>query len=159
MTMGPTLQIGIIVFIIGAMAFLIWKGGAANPVGTGGLQSGLKELDSKVSTIEGRVEEIDAERVTTKDVERLKEMIRDRDKRLDALDTDFDELRDTINAKLAAIDVLGEKVDRIDKQLPDLVRRQQALGETTSATASDLKLVGKQLDRLYDFIVKKGVES
>jgi len=68
----------IIAFIVGTIAWIVWKGGAANPMGTGQLSRKLGKLAGEVSTLAGRLHqterelaELKLEAATTKDIERL----------------------------------------------------------------------------------------
>ena len=42
-------------------------------------------------------------------------------------------------------------------QIASIGEKQNAVAETCAATSSDLKQVGRQVDRLYDVIVNKGL--
>lgn len=72
--------------------------------------------------------------------------------------------RDDVSHRLDALGAMSERIeanrraiDAIATQLPDIRATQGKLVETVSATASDMKIVGRQVDRLYDVIVTKGM--
>lgn len=72
----------IILFIICAIGWIIWKGGAANPETTGALSKQIGEVSqqqaamrTRLRHIEAEVEEVKREAATTKDIERLEERI------------------------------------------------------------------------------------
>lgn len=76
------LEWAIIIFIVLAIAFVVWKGGAANPMGTGRLSRKVGHLTGEVSNlgtrmkhVEQEVEELKEEAATTKDIARLEEKI------------------------------------------------------------------------------------
>lgn len=77
---NSTLEWAIIAFIVLTIGWCVWKGGAANPMGTGRLSRKVGRLSGDVSTLSQRVghverelEELKAEAATTKDIERLEE--------------------------------------------------------------------------------------
>lgn len=117
-------EIAIIAFIIIGMAVAIWKGGARNPVGTGGLDKKINELSgevkavtSKVGDLVQRVEKIEGDTASAADIKRLEKAIErlankqaDHESRQRAL-ADKQSEHAAISAGTAA------KVDHIDKNL------------------------------------------
>jgi len=55
----------IIFVIILGIGAAIWRGGARNPVGTGGLASSLTEVKAKLGEIETRVEAVETKAAST----------------------------------------------------------------------------------------------
>ncbi|MBV1917598.1 MAG: hypothetical protein KUG65_06010 [Sphingomonadaceae bacterium] len=85
--MNDWFQLAIIAFIVVGLFVAIWKGGAANPEGTGRLGRKVTHLSGTVTGLSGRVghvetelEELKAVAATAKDIETLRaEMAGDRD--------------------------------------------------------------------------------
>lgn len=74
------IEYAIIVFIVFGIVVAIWKGGSANPVGTGRLSSRVGKLTGQVGTlstrmkhVEDEVDELKVVAATTKDIERLEQ--------------------------------------------------------------------------------------
>jgi hypothetical protein len=69
----------IIAFIVLAIAYVVWKGGAANPMGTGRLSRKVGHLDAtvgrlgiRVGHVESEVEELKAEMASKADIATLR---------------------------------------------------------------------------------------
>ncbi len=72
----------IIAFIVLSILWHVWKGGTANPEGTGSLGRKVNGLSAEVVTLSGRVRHVEAEvkelkeeAATTKDIARIEERI------------------------------------------------------------------------------------
>lgn len=120
---GPYLQVAIIAFIVLGISVAIWKGGSSNPVGTGKIDRRVSSLIGKVDQIELQVVDIEERAASKEDIRRLEE-------------------------RMAAHDA---KVDGMTKGLGDL----QSMIAADSAKTDE---IGRQVDRLYDEIVRKGME-
>lgn len=75
----------IIAFITLSILWHVWKGGAANPEGTGSLGRKVNGLTAEVSALSGRVRHVETDMktlkesaATTKDIAQLKELIDER---------------------------------------------------------------------------------
>lgn len=149
MSPANLLELSIIAIIVLGIGAAIWRGGAKNPVGTGGidrkptaLSSELKLINTKiggeiagvknkVDEIEGRVEKIEREAVSAADIKRLE-----------------------------------NSIDKLAKTLPDIETRQRALSDrqsdhaaTSAATAATVLQITKQLDLIMSVVVPKGMEK
>ncbi|GAM04824.1 MAG: hypothetical protein VYD90_13110 [Pseudomonadota bacterium] len=76
------LQWAIIAFIVLAIGYVVFRGGAANPEGTGHLGRKVNEISKNMNTLSGRVgyleadlDEMKREVATIKDIERIEERI------------------------------------------------------------------------------------
>ena len=76
------LQWAIIAFIVLGIGFVIFRGGTANPEGTGQLGRKFNEMAKDMNTLNGRVgfletdlDELKREVATTKDIQRIEERI------------------------------------------------------------------------------------
>lgn len=124
-------ELAIIAFIAVGIGAAIWKGGQANPEGTGALGNRLVSLDKDFRAIRGELKGIerrvgDIERGAAKgsDIERLERLVADQSRQMEHQSMQIAEMGETV----AAIREAGEQR-------------------------------GKQLDRLYDFIVQRGMSK
>jgi methyl-accepting chemotaxis protein len=149
MSPGNILELLIILVIILGIGAAIWRGGARNPVGTGGLDKKLTNLSSelkainatignKIAGVEGKVDEIET--------------------RLEQVE------RDAVTP--ADIKRLERSVEKLAKNLPDLESRLRAQAEkqgehaaTSAATAATVQQISKQLDLIMSVVVPKGMEK
>lgn len=126
------IEIAIIIFIIigiSVVVWLSWKGGAANPVGTGGLDARqqafdheLKGMRSQIDQIEERVEKMEGHYAKASDIKRI-------ERRQEALD---------------------QKLDRLAEVVTEIREDAAERGALAKSTA-------KQLDLIYKTIVEKGM--
>ncbi len=149
MSPANLLELAIIAVIVLGIGAAIWRGGARNPVGTGGLDKKLTALsgevrqmnqtiggkiagvETKIDEIERRVEAVEREAVTPKDIARIE-----------------------------------KAVDKLAKALPDLEGRLRAQAEkqgehaqTSAATAATVQQIAKQVDLIMSVVVPKGMEK
>lgn len=138
MMMSDILELAIIAFILLGIGFLVWRGGARNPIGTAALGKELAHVGSemasvkvKVGEIEGRVQKIEEKAVSAADIRQLEKQI----------------------AKISAA-------------MPDMESRQRALvekiglhAERSAATASKVDHINRQVDLIYQALVTKGMEK
>lgn len=87
---GPILELLIIGVIILGIGVAIWKGGSANPEGTralgvkvsqvstdvGKLSGKMTTMSTRMQHVEGDVEELKRESATTKDIQRLEDLLK-----------------------------------------------------------------------------------
>ena len=76
------LELSIVAFIIVGIGYVVWKGGAANPEGTGALGQKvttlsvhMTKLSGRVGHVESELEELKADAATSKDIARLEEKV------------------------------------------------------------------------------------
>ena len=108
------IELAIIAFILAGIGVAVWKGGAANPEGTGSLGRKVNTISSKVSTLsvrlghlESEFVELKAEAATTEDVARIEQLMAEK--------------FNTMRAEIAGHRELAERthrgVDRIERLL------------------------------------------
>jgi len=149
MSPGNILELLIILVIVIGIGTAIWRGGAKNPVGTGGLDKKLTALSSelkamnntigskiagvetKVDEIEGRVEAIERDAVSAADIKRIEKAI-----------------------------------DKVAKAQADIESRQRALSDkqgehaaTSAAIAATVQQVADQLKLIMSVVVPRGMEK
>jgi outer membrane murein-binding lipoprotein Lpp len=83
--MNDWFQWTIVGFIVLSILFHVWKGGSANPVGTGSLGRRVAGLAAEVATLSGKVRHVESDMkelkrdaATTKDIAQLQELIDER---------------------------------------------------------------------------------
>ena len=149
MSPGNILELLIILVIVVGIGAAIWRGGARNPVGTGGIDKKLTALSSevkamnntigtKIAGVEGKVDEIET--------------------RLEQVE------KDAIGA--ADIKRIEKAIDKIARAQADMESRQRALSDrqhdhaaTSAATAATLKQVADQVNLIMSVVVPKGMEK
>lgn len=124
-------ELALIAFILLGIGTMVWRGGAANPVGTGGLDrkvasidGELKRLGVKVGEIDSRVEDIDRRAAKVSDIKRLERQLEAQDAKIDVMSAALTEMNVASARKAATVDH-----------------------------------VKRQIDRLYDLLVEKGMKS
>jgi chromosome segregation ATPase len=134
MSPGNILELLIILVIVIGIGAAIWRGGARNPVGTGGLDKKLTAIGSDVTGLKRRVGAIE--------------------KKVEEETASVDDIRR-----------LEEKLAKLGETLPDIEARQRALADRmaehqrqTAETATTVKHIDKQVDRIYQVLVPKGME-
>jgi len=63
-----------------------------------------------------------------------------------------------VEKEIAAMDGRVKQIEQIVSELPNIREKQNSMATQLSATASDVKLIARQVDRLYDVIVPKGMQ-
>lgn len=175
MDSGKLMELAIIAFIIAGIGYVIWRGGAANPVGTGHLQQRFRAFSSDLATMSSgmkalgdQIKALEKGGASAQEVSRLQgefEAERARTDKiyatLERIDGDVKGMREDQAARNQVIASLSDSVRAVATSLEqhrrDINEKQGAVAETCAATSSDLKLMGRQLDRLYDVIVEKGL--
>lgn len=138
--MSPSnlLELAIIAFIILGIAAAIWRGGARNPVGTGGLDKKIIALSGEVKAVNEKVGEI---------VQRVESIEKD-------------------TASPADIKRLEKAIDKLASAQADQESRQRALADKQSEhaaisaeTAASVKHIDKNLTLIMSVVVPKGMEK
>ncbi len=125
-------EILIILFIIvgiGVVLWATWKGGAANPVGTGGLDARQKTFDAELSGMRSQIDQIE---------ERVEKM-------------------ENHYAKASDIKRLEKRQEVLDGKLEAVGRDISAIREEAAERGALAKSTAGQLDRIYKVIVEKGM--
>lgn len=117
MSLGEQYQLAIIAFIVIVLGYLIWRGGAKNPVGTGGLDRRVTEIKTKVTEIEGRVEKIERKAASAEDIARLEKQLLRLTETLPDIEARQRALSDKMGEHAKAAAVTATKVDHIDRQV------------------------------------------
>lgn len=126
----------IIAVIMIGIGVAIFKGGAANPVSTGGLRSKLSTLDAdmrqikskvdgvqtKVDTVETRVAELDQRAATKGDIERIEQRLAGWDPRMDRLDDRLD----SMEREIAAMQAMAAANQRVIEAMAESLRSNMA---------------------------------
>lgn len=114
------LEAVIILFIIGGIVFAVWKGGATNPVGTGGLNKRLTAVDneligmrSQIDEIEERVEKMDGLYAKASDIDRLERRLKSHDQKLDRMAAEMTAIRENAAERAAMAKATAEQVRMI----------------------------------------------
>lgn len=156
---GNVLELAIIAFIVVSIGYLMWRGGAANPVGTGGIDRRLRAVSRKADEIERRVETIEREGASVADVARL-------EAQMAAHATEMKLMSDRVAALPGQIEANRAAIERMAAALPDIASRQRALAdllagvrEEGAARTKSIEHLSKQVDRLYDVLVPRGLKK
>ncbi len=128
---GETYELAIIAFIVIMMGVAIWRGGAQNPVSTGSLNRKVGRMANDLSSIKSEFEGID-KRVT--EIER----------------------RGATSDDIRGIE---RKLEEHYRCLAQLDSRLDGLNESTAAKHASIDHTMRQVDRLYDHIVSKGMNA
>lgn len=161
--MSNWLELAIMAFIALGIGAAIWRGGATNPVGTAGLQKNLSNVVSQVDGLKEKVTRLDKTAATVADLDALRSSL---NQSLDRLDSDLKEHREEVMNKLDTVERIEERVSAnatLARALPDkidmLIARDGERQAAQAGLASDIKAMGRQLDRIMDQIVEKGMRS
>lgn len=150
MNVGDILEVVILLVIVTGFAVSIWKGGARNPVGTGGLDKRLTTIGTKVSEIEGRVEHIEEFGATAEDMKRLERALA---KHQEDVTQSFEKL----SCLVGKVEANKRGIDAINEKMPAILLRQSTMAEEVTETRAISKQTAKQVDRLYDVLIEKGM--
>ena len=117
--MSDWLELAVIAFIIGGIAYVVFRGGQANPESTGDLGKQLSELDSSVGrfgerlgSIEEDVKRLDDEAASKADIKRLERAVT-------GLQGDVAKLATSAASREATLDHVKEAVDRLYKVITE----------------------------------------
>lgn len=183
---GNWLEAAIIFVIMAGIGVAIFKGGAANPVSTGGLRNKLTALDSdlrdvkaKVGNVATRVAELEQRAATKGDIERVEKRLEEWDRKIDRLDERIDNIdRDlaTLQAMAAAnqqvIAAMAESVRETGASMGKIERQVDATAAITARVPDFIESVlsqmarttaraeqnSAQIERLYDFLTEKALK-
>lgn len=107
------IELAVIAFILAGIGLAVWKGGAANPEGTGSLGKKVNGLANKVGTmsmrlghLESEFTELKEEAATTKDVQRIEQLINERINTMRAEIAGHHELAERTNRSVERIERL-----------------------------------------------------
>lgn len=124
MTSSNLLELAIIAFIVLGIGAAVWRGGARNPVGTGGLDrklstfgSALAGVQTKVGEIEDRVEKIESKAASAADIQRLEKQIEKLWQILPDIEARQRVLSDRMGEHAQTAAITAAKVDHIDRQV------------------------------------------
>ena len=127
---GNYLELAIIAFILLSMFYLVWRGGQANPESTGDLGRRMGRMEGKMTTISSELGTLD--------------------KRMGELDRRAVTVTDMARLEGA----VAAHEHRFDDMAGVLHELRAAIGEHKSTSEH----TRRQVDRLYDFIVEKGLK-
>ncbi len=128
------IEIGIIVFIligISVVLYITWKGGAANPVGTGGLDARQKAFDAELSGMRYQIDQIE---------ERVEKM-------------------EGHYAKASDIKRIERRQETLDSKLDAVIKDITAIREEAAERGALAQATAKQLDMIYKVVVEKGMSA
>ena len=128
---GSWLELAIISFIIIGIGAVIFRGGQANPETTGRLHKRLSGVEGEVKALTSRMGEMEKKYATSADIRRLEQL-----------------LKDAQSSRSEQGQILSKQSDRIDRMAEDLAAQSESSRHTS-----------RQVDRLYDHIVSKGMNS
>ena len=111
--MNDWFQWMIIAFVVLSILWHVWKGGATNPIGTGKLQHDVTNvrqqvtaLGSRVGHVEEGMKRMEAESASTKDIERIEQVIEGKIETVRAEMTGHRQLSDSTNRSVQRIEKL-----------------------------------------------------
>lgn len=149
MSPGNILELLIILVIVIGIGAAIWRGGARNPVGTGGLEKKLATFGHDLTAIKTS---IDGE------LSSVKAKVSDIEQRLDQFD-------ETV-ASVGDIKRLEKALDKLAKAQADSESRQRALSDrqgehaaTSAATAAKVDHIDRNVSLIMSVVVPKGMEK
>lgn len=166
--MSSWLEAAIIAVILLGIVVAIYKGGAANPVSTGGLGSRLNTMDgdlraltTKVDTVEisvgaveTRVSELNKLSATKGDVERLEKHFQDYkrqidslDERMDAFDRDLTAIRAMAASNQPIIEAMAESIRHAGDTMQQIERKVDATASITAQVPSFIERVLTDVSR------------
>jgi hypothetical protein len=138
MSPGNIIELLIILVIILGIGAAIWRGGARNPVGTGGLDKKIIALSGEVKAVNGKVGDL---------VERVEKIERD-------------------TASPADIRRLEKSIEKLAKVQADHESRQRALADKqaehaaiSAQTATAVQHIDRNLTLIMSVVVPKGMEK
>lgn len=158
MNMSNLLELAIIAFIVIGIGAAIWRGGARNPVGTGGLDRKLTTMGSevhamrtKVGDIERRVENMESSAANATDIARIESTLKEHADEVAALARTLAATSQSIRGMADTLPDINSRLRATSQQIGELRELSAARGEAAEHTR-------KQVDRLYDVLVTRGME-
>lgn len=138
MSPGNLLELAIIAFIVIGITVAAWRGGAKNPVGTGGLDRKINELSGEVKAVKTkvgdlvtRVENIESSTVSPADIKRLER----------------------------AIEKLSNKQADHESRQRALADKQSEHAAISAKTAASVEHIDRNLTLIMSVVVPKGMEK
>jgi hypothetical protein len=131
MTSGNIIELLIIAVIVIGIGAAIWRGGARNPVGTGGLEKKVAALTAKVGSLDTRLGEIEKNTASPADVRRVEK----------------------------AIDKLAGSLPDIEARQRALSDKQGEHAATSAATAAKVDHIDRSIQLIMSVVVPKGMSK
>lgn len=138
MSPGNIIELLIILVIILGIGAAIWRGGARNPVGTGGLDKKINELSGEVKQVKSsvgdlvsRVEKIEGDTASAADIKRLEK----------------------------AIERLANKQADHESRQRALADKQAEHAAISAGTAAKVEHIDRNLTLIMSVVVPKGMEK
>jgi hypothetical protein len=138
MSPGNIIELLIIAFIVIGISIAAWRGGARNPVGTGGLDKKIGELSGEMKAVKTKVGEI---------IERVENIEKD-------------------TASPADIKRLEKAIEKLSKAQADGETRHRALADKqgehaaiSAATAKAVEHIDRNVNLMMSVVVPKGMEK
>lgn len=145
MSPGNLLELAIIAFIVIGITIAAWRGGARNPVGTGGLDKKINELSGEVKAVKTEVTGVKT---------KMGEIV----KRVEGIESD--------TASPADIKRLERAIEKLAKAQADGESRHRALADKQSehaaisaATAAAVQHIDRNVNLMMSVVVPKGMEK
>ena len=141
---GPYLELVIIAIILIGIGVVIWRGGAANPIGTGKLLHDVSGMRQEQAAHGRRLKKLEQAAASAEDLEELREALKQQQARIETIDRQVGSIVETGKAT-------ASRVRHIDE-------RQDKMAEDISGTRAEVAGLTKSVDRMYAVIVPKGME-
>lgn len=142
---GPYLQLLIIAIILGGIGFIVWRGGAANPVGTGTLLRDFSSIKQEHETHGERLKKLEQAAASTEEVELLREAFEKQRGRVEAIEREVAEVAQIARST-------ADSVRAIDT-------RQDVMATDLAAARADISNSAQQIGLIYQVIVPKGMQG
>lgn len=78
-------------------------------------------------------------------------------RRVGSLERTFTGKFGEVERDIISMDARVKQIEQVVSELPQIRDKQNMMAAQLSATASDVRLIARQVDRLYDVIVPKGM--
>lgn len=137
---GPLLQAVLIIFILGGVGFLVWRDRASAPGKVAHDVSGMRQEQAAHGR---RLKKLEEAAASAEDVERLNAAMKEQQTRIEKMERQVGSIAETGIAT-------ARRVRHIDE-------RQDKMAEDIASTSADVRAASKQIDRIYDVLVQKGM--
>lgn len=118
------IELAIIAFILVGIGYVIWRGGAANPVGTGRLEKDLGQLKVDVAGMKESFRKLPEQTASSEDIKLLEQRLKGEQQKierfaavLDRLDQELASLSHTIGERNAVAEALSQSVRSLSSEL------------------------------------------